>query len=267
VTVRSLQVSVTVLVVGGAQRPARYRGLERLVGSWSGRRSKPYQSSHFNAIQEPTELARCRPMEQQQHGTAFRRTRSRGALAPAAFGLLLLSATHVAPSLAAALPAICDDCEILLGIGGTYHFVGGTDGLVLPVTMLWDEGRYEAGVFRMATKQSYFDRSTHARAISASPYWGASVSRRWTVVQRPAWRLFFGFGASYKTQEDELSASRWNFASSLGTHVKLPVRSMALDLSLRHWSNAGLKLPNRGQDFATLSITWTLGPASWFAKN
>jgi hypothetical protein len=35
----------------------------------------------------------------------------------------------------------------------------------------------------------------------------------------------------------------------------LPTRNTAIELIARHWSNAGIKPPNRGQDFATLTFT------------
>lgn len=41
--------------------------------------------------------------------------------------------------------------------------------------------------------------------MMAEPYWAVSASRRWQLVKRPGWRLFFGFGAAYKFQEDALN--------------------------------------------------------------
>ena len=38
----------------------------------------------------------------------------------------------------------------------------------------------------------------------------------------------------------------------------VPTPGTTIELVMRHWSNAGLKLPNHGQDFATL--TFTLSP-------
>jgi hypothetical protein len=66
--------------------------------------------------------------------------------------------------------------------------------------------------------------------------------------------VIVGLGASYKTQENTLSASRWNIAEQLGLRIT-PKPSFAIELIGRHWSNGGLKLPNHGQDFATLMVT------------
>src|SRR5262249_49438382 len=67
-------------------------------------------------------------------------------------------------------------------------------------------------------------------------------------------RAFFGFGLSYRTATDVLSATRWDFASQLGVHVSLPRQGSAVEFAVRHWSNGGVKLPNHGQDFATLTF-------------
>ena len=40
----------------------------------------------------------------------------------------------------------------------------------------------------------------------------------------------------------------------IGLRIK-PTQSWTIELTGRHWSNAGLKLPNHGQDFATLTFS------------
>jgi hypothetical protein len=35
----------------------------------------------------------------------------------------------------------------------------------------------------------------------------------------------------------------------------MPKKGMTIELVGRHWSNGGLKLPNHGQDFATLTFS------------
>jgi len=147
-----------------------------------------------------------------------------------------------------------DRSQVQVGVGGTYHFWSATHAIVIPLTLLLDDNRYELGVFRMADAQSYEDTYIHAMRQTATPYWGASASRRWQLAGSRSWKLFFGFGASYKTHEDDLSASHWNFASQLGVRVALKPRKVFLEAVIRHWSNAGIKLPNRGQDFATLML-------------
>jgi hypothetical protein len=158
------------------------------------------------------------------------------------------------------LESVCADCEVQLGVGGTYHFWGNTGAVVLPLTVSWDRGRYEFGIFRFASRQMLADSGSGAERAMADPYWGASFSRRWDLLDRGPLKAFFGFGLSYKTQSDALNATRWNFASQLGLRMRLPLRhvSSALELTLRHWSNAGIKLPNHGQDFATLTVRFDM---------
>jgi len=153
--------------------------------------------------------------------------------------------------------SFCHDCQWLAGIGGTYHFWSSTGGTVVPLTLVWDEDRYEVGVFRMASPQSFYDPRAHEQRQTAEPYWGFSASRRWELIRRPLWRVFFGFGASYKTEADQLSVTRLNFASQLGVRYALNGAGSSIELSVRHWSNAGIRLPNRGQDFATLSFVFS----------
>jgi len=155
--------------------------------------------------------------------------------------------------------SVCRDCQLQLGVGGTYHYWSSTGGLVVPVTLVFDQSRYELGLFRMANPQSFYDPRIQAKRQTAEPYWGVSASRRWQLIGRPSWKLFFGFGASYKTELDELSATRWNFASQLGVRVALNGQGSFVELCMRHWSNAGIRLPNRGQDFAT--VTFVFSPA------
>jgi Lipid A 3-O-deacylase (PagL) len=156
----------------------------------------------------------------------------------------------------ATLPG-CHDCDLSLGFGGTYHFWGRTGGFVLPATLTWDRGRYEVGLFRMTSEQTLFESRLGQTRVVAEPYWAISASRRWQLAARPFWRLFFGFGASCKTKEDFLNSTHWNFASQLG--VKLhPVSGQWPDteVAIRHWSNAGLRAPNRGQDFLTVTVAF-----------
>jgi hypothetical protein len=148
----------------------------------------------------------------------------------------------------------CESCEIHLGLGGTYHSWKDTRGVVLPVTVTWDRGRYEFGVFRFATEQSSEVPGNDERHFAANPYWGASLSRRWQLLHRGPVRAFFGFGMSYKTETDVLSATHWNFASQLGIRVQPERSPVSFELSSRHWSNGGVKTPNRGQDFTILMV-------------
>ena len=93
----------------------------------------------------------------------------------------------------------------------------------------------------------------------ADPYWGVSLSRRWQLFERGPVKGFFGFGLAGKTRSDALSATRWDFASQLGLRFRLPGNRALGELTMRHWSNAGIRLPNHGQDFATLTIRLSSG--------
>ena len=172
--------------------------------------------------------------------------------------------TLVAPAGAANWLPDCSDCALHIGIGGTYHFWAPTAGVVVPITVDWDQGRWEAGVFRMATSQRLYHGGAYTGQTSAEPYWGVSASRRWTMIHGRTWRSYFGFGASYKTDQGELSVTHWNFASQVGVQFAAPWSRSRVEVAVRHWSNGGLRLPNRGQDFLTLSVTWSPTPVRWF---
>jgi hypothetical protein len=173
------------------------------------------------------------------------------ALGAATMLLLRFAAT---PAAAESPRGSCRDCQLQLGIGGTYHLGGSTGGVVLPVTLTWDQGRYELGWFRMTTGQFLFDSRHQSEIEAAKPYWAVSASRRWQLKRWRYGRVFFGFGASYKDASDGLNATHWNFAEQLGLQIT-PRRTTSVELVVRHWSNAGLRLPNRGQDFVTLTYS------------
>ena len=129
----------------------------------------------------------------------------------------------------------------------------------MPVTINWDQGRYEFGVFRFTDEQLIPAPGTHKERLMAHPYWGASLSRRWQIFERGPVKGFFGFGLAGRSESDELSTTRWDFASQLGLRFPLPVDGVIGELTVRHWSNAGIKLPNHGQDFATLTVRLNSG--------
>jgi hypothetical protein len=153
----------------------------------------------------------------------------------------------------------CASCEVQLGVGGTYHYWATTGSLVVPVTLTWDEGRYEFGVFRFTNTQLIPAPGTHRERLMASPYWGVSVSRRWQIFEHGPVKGFFGFGLAGRSESDELSSTRWDFASQLGLRFRLPGDRVIGEVTIRHWSNGGVKLPNHGQDFATLTFRLNSG--------
>jgi hypothetical protein len=149
--------------------------------------------------------------------------------------------------------SICDDCEFSIGLGGTYHSFKATGGEVVPVTMTWDRGRWEVGVFHFG-EQTSSDNDENVERLVARPYWGASVSRRFRLYERGPLRAIFGFGLSYRTEQDVLSATHWNFSSQFGLRFQSPQFPAIFELSARHWSNGGVRTPNRGQDFTILTV-------------
>jgi hypothetical protein len=173
-----------------------------------------------------------------------------------AFVLVL---TLIAPSAALATGPSCAGCEVGIGVGETYHFWSSTDGTVIPLTVLWSEGRNEFGLFRMATGQRMMNARVPLKLRTTEPYWGVTVTHRWWLIRRPSWNLFFGFGGAYKPVNDELSSTHFNFAETFGVRIPLEARGATLELSMRHWSNGGIRRPNHGQDFATLGVTWPVG--------
>jgi hypothetical protein len=172
--------------------------------------------------------------------------------------LVLLIGALAAPTITRA-QSLCESCEVQLGLGSTYHFWGPTGGLVLAATMNWDANRYELGVFRVAKAQFLRDHAYPEGHLMADPYWGASLSRRWQVFEKGPVKGFVGFGLALKTESDQLSATRWDFAEQAGLRFRIPGQIAVGELTVRHWSNAGIRLPNHGQDFVTLTIRLNTG--------
>jgi len=154
---------------------------------------------------------------------------------------------------------VCESCELQIGIGDTYHFWGTTGGVVLPIVLNWSDSRYEFGLFRVSSRQILYDAHSRYGRLMADPYWGVSLSRRWRIFTRGPVKGFFGFGIAAKTESDQLSVTRLDFASQLGVRFPLPGNRVIGELTFRHWSNGGIRLPNHGQDFVTLTIRLNLG--------
>ena len=77
--------------------------------------------------------------------------------------------------------------------------------------------------------------------LVARPYWGASLSRRFKLFERGPLRAIFGFGVSYRTETDVLSATHWNFSSQFGLRFQSSQFPAIFELSARHWSNGGVR--------------------------
>jgi len=146
------------------------------------------------------------------------------------------------------------DGQLALGAGMTYQYDGskGTDLAVASWTS--GEDHYELAAFRFLTAQ------TRRGDPLAEPNWIFQGSRRWRLhwklIDHTGMDLFFGFGAAYKTKTDDLNGSNWNFAEQLGWRSPLQANGGRVEFAIRHVSNAGLKKPNRGQDFITLAYVF-----------
>jgi Lipid A 3-O-deacylase (PagL) len=163
-----------------------------------------------------------------------------------------------APRLAQAQD-FCQSCEVQVGVGGTYHYWGTTGSLVLPVSLTWSENRYELAAFRFTDQQLLPFPGTHRERRMADPYWGASLSRRWRLFEHGPVQGYFGFGVAARSASDELSITRWDFAEQLGLRFHLPGNRVIGEVTMRHWSNGGIRLPNHGQDFATVTFRLNSG--------
>lgn len=172
--------------------------------------------------------------------------------------LLLLVCAACVPRPADA-QSFCDSCQVQVGLGGTYHYWGETGSLVLPGSLTWSDNRYELAAFRFTDQQLLPLRGTHRERRMAGPYWGASLSRRWQIFERGPVQGSFGFGLAGRTESDELSITRWDFASQLRLRLRLPGNRVIAEVTMRHWSNGGIRLPNHGQDFATLTVRLNSG--------
>ncbi|HTX24543.1 MAG TPA: acyloxyacyl hydrolase [Steroidobacteraceae bacterium] len=147
----------------------------------------------------------------------------------------------------------CPHCDLLVGAGTTYGFFKWTDGFVLPALLEIDDSRWELGAFRIATAQYLKEDPPFPASLrSANPEWGFTAMRRWQVLHRSWGKLYLGFGASYKTESDWLDAS-WNFAYLIGARFEVGSGSI-LELSVRHWSNAWFRAPNRGENLVVLTF-------------
>jgi Lipid A 3-O-deacylase (PagL) len=153
----------------------------------------------------------------------------------------------------------CQSCEVQLGLGGTYHYWGTTGSLVLPVSLTWSDNRYELAAFRFTDQQLLPLPGMHRERLMANPYWGASLSRRWRLFEHGPVQGYVGFGLAGRSESDALSVTRWDFAEQVGLRFRLPGNRVIGEVTMRHWSNGGIRLPNHGQDFATVTFRLNSG--------
>jgi hypothetical protein len=141
-----------------------------------------------------------------------------------------------------------------LGTGMSVQYDGTSTTPLGLATWTWDNNHYELAAFRFLTSQRRIGETL------AQPNWAFELSRRWrlnwSLIDRSGLQLFVGGGAAYKTETDELNGSRLNFAEQLGWRFPRQENGGQVEFAIRHISNAGLKKPNKGQDFLTLAYVF-----------
>ena len=144
--------------------------------------------------------------------------------------------------------------HLALGSGMSVQYDGTSTTPLGVATWTWDNDRYELAAIRFLRAQ------TRIGETLAGPNWTFELSRRWrlnwSLIDRSGLQLFFGAGAAYKTETDELNGSRLNFAEQLGWRFPRQENGGRVEFALRHISNAGLKKPNKGQDLVTLAYVF-----------
>ena len=136
----------------------------------------------------------------------------------------------------------------------TYQYDGSKGTTLGLVTWNSREYRYELAAFRFSSAQ------TRLRETLAEPNWAFEVSRRWrlhwNLIDQSGLGLFVGFGGAYKIKTDDLNGSHLNFAEQFGWRFPQQANGGHVEFAIRHMSNAGLKKPNKGEDFLTLAYVF-----------
>lgn len=138
------------------------------------------------------------------------------------------------------------DGQFGLGSGSSYDYDGTRATALVVTSWTWADDRYECVAIRFLSSQ--VKRGT----VLAGPNWAFQIQRRWSLVHSSAGRLFFGGGAAYKTETDDINGSRLNFAEEILWRFPSFHSGGEFQMALRHMSNAGIKKPNKGQDFVTV---------------
>jgi Lipid A 3-O-deacylase (PagL) len=138
------------------------------------------------------------------------------------------------------------DGQFSIGGGSTYQYDGSKGTSLALVTWTWADDRYELAAIRFLSRQVKRD------AVLENPDWVFHAERRWSLLHNSAGRLFLGGGAAYKNETDDINGSRLNFTEELLWRFPWRPAAGEFELAIRHMSNAGLKKPNKGQDFITV---------------
>ena len=146
------------------------------------------------------------------------------------------------------------DGHFAVGAGMTYQYDGSKGTTLGVATWSTQDDHYELAAFRFLTAQTRFGSAL------AEPNWVFEASRRWrlrwSLIDRSGVELFIGGGAAYKTKSDDLNGSNLNFAEQLGWRFPKQANGHRLEFAIRHISNAGIRKPNRGEDFLTLAYVF-----------
>jgi hypothetical protein len=118
----------------------------------------------------------------------------------------------------------------------------------------WRDDHYELAAIRFVSAQ------TRRGATLADPNWVFEFSRRWrlhwSLIDHPGLQLVFSACAAYKNETDDINGSHLNFAEQLGWRFPRQSNGGHVEFAIRHMSNAGLKKPNKGEDFLTLAYVF-----------
>jgi hypothetical protein len=172
---------------------------------------------------------------------------------PLGFALTLTPYVTVADS-SILEPSYLLDGRFALGVGMTYQYDGSKGTNLALASWSTRDDHYESGAFRFLTPQ------TRLGSALTALNWVFEASRRWRLhwqlLDRSGVELFFGGGAAYKNKTDDLNGSNWNFAEQLGWRFPKQAGGGRLEFAIRHISNAGIKKPNKGEDFLTLAYVF-----------
>ena len=167
---------------------------------------------------------------------------------------LFLAARAHATEAPTAIPTDFLDGHLALGTGMSIQYDGTSTASLGLATWTWHDDHYELAAFRFLTAQ------TRLGDTLAGPNWVFEISRRWrlnwNLIDRSGLELFFGGGAAYKNETDDLNGSHLNFAEQLGWRFPRHEKGGQVEFAIRHISNAGLKKPNKGEDFLTLAYVF-----------
>ena len=173
------------------------------------------------------------------------------------------------------------DVHLGAGLGATWRTQ--ITGKLAPVTATWDDNRWEMLLAYFGDQKitGILYQGNMAHEGLAPPMWAFAVSRRFNFVDRHRFQAFAGLGAAFLNTTpcgnsnaannhtpvhdyaeyvyhgcDKLNGSKLNYSLQVGMRFYDRNRDHALDVALRHFSNAGMTYGNRGEDFVTAILVF-----------